>query len=289
MDNGLIYLAISGAMFFPGAALLLGGLLVPSRKRIVAALRRLASLVGICLVACSATPLPMWFYAAGAISIVAALVAASRLHEQKPRAAMAARLAMIIPILAAVGVELPRHIMPSVAMPPAGPIVVIGDSLSAGIGGDGVALWPDVLAGRYGREAANLAVPGATVASAMKQAERLPETSRLVLVEIGGNDTLGTTRPAQFEADLDALIRKVRSPGRTVVMFELPLLPFQNAFGRAQRRVADAHDVVLIPKRLLAGVFAVDGATTDGIHLSNVGHARLADAVAGLLDSDRQP
>ena len=59
-----------------------------------------------------------------------------------------------------------------------------------------------------------------------------------MLIELGGNDLLGRTDPARFGQNLDALVRLVQGTGRAVVMFELPLPPFTNAYGIEQRRVA---------------------------------------------------
>src|SRR5437870_2613859 len=59
--------------------------------------------------------------------------------------------------------------------------------------------------------------------------------------------------------------------------------PFCSDYGRVQRRLAAAHGVTLIPKRWLADVLTADGATVDGIHLSQEGHERMAEKVWRLL------
>ncbi len=65
----------------------------------------------------------------------------------------------------------------------------------------------------------------------------------------------------------------------TVVLLELPLPPFANRYGAAQRRAARRRGVLLVPKRLLLGVLTADGATLDSIHLTPTGHDRMADAI----------
>ena len=109
-----------------------------------------------------------------------------------------------------------------------------------------------------------------------KQADQLPSAGGLVLLEIGGNDLLGDTPTADFERDLNLLLARIRAPGRTVLMFELPLPPLSNEYGRIQRRAAARHGVRLIPKRIFMSVLAADGATLDSIHLSDAGHERMA-------------
>jgi len=66
-------------------------------------------------------------------------------------------------------------------------------------------------------------------------------------------------------------------------LFELPLPPFSNAYGRVQRALAAQYRVTLIPKRCLTAVFGVQGSTLDGLHLSQVGHNALADRVNSML------
>ena len=63
-------------------------------------------------------------------------------------------------------------------------------------------------------------------------------------------------------------------------MFELPLLPGRWAYGAAQRRIASRHGIVLIPRRVLAGILLDPANTSDGLHLTQQGHEKLAGAVA---------
>jgi acyl-CoA thioesterase-1 len=124
---------------------------------------------------------------------------------------------------------------------------------------------------------------GADVTSALRQADRLPAEGGLVILEIGGNDLLGSTSAAAFGEALGRLLDRVSIPGRTVLMFELPLPPFCNEYGRLQREQAARHGVLLIPKRALASVITGDDATLDALHLTKSGHQKLADAVWAII------
>ena len=66
-------------------------------------------------------------------------------------------------------------------------------------------------------------------------------------------------------------------------MFELPLPPLSNEYGRIQRRLARRYQVRLIPKRIFISVLAGGGATLDSIHLSDDGHQRMAAEVWKVL------
>jgi acyl-CoA thioesterase-1 len=124
---------------------------------------------------------------------------------------------------------------------------------------------------------------GATAASALRQAERLSAEGGIVLLEVGGNDLLGSTSASDFERDLGRLLDRVCLPGRAVLMFELPLPPFCNEYGRIQRRLASRHGVLLIPKRVFLAVLTGERATLDSVHLAREGHERMAETVWQVL------
>jgi lysophospholipase L1-like esterase len=168
-------------------------------------------------------------------------------------------------------------------------LYVIGDSVSAGIQGPNEATWPRLLAERCAIDVNNLAESGATVATAIRQARQIGDGPGLVLLEIGGNDLFAPTPTARFREDLDRLLRQVTGPNRTVVMLELPLLPWQMEYGRIQRQVARSHGVILVPKRFFVRVLRHKGATLDLAHLSSEGHRKMANEVAALLSLGKNP
>ena len=114
-------------------------------------------------------------------------------------------------------------------------------------------------------------------------ARGLTDGDHLVLIEIGGNDLLMGVSSDEYGKALDALLSKVAAPNRTVLMFELPLLPNKIAYGRIQRRLSAQYRVSLIPKRYFAQVIGDANATTDGLHLSASGAHRMAALVAQVL------
>jgi lysophospholipase L1-like esterase len=178
--------------------------------------------------------------------------------------------------------EAPYHRRPSIAIRKGQTIYILGDSISAGAGTK-ERCWPSVLADVAPLSVANLAEPGATTRSAIKQAQHITKPNSVVLLEIGGNDVLGGGDAVAFRSSLDSLVSSLCSRGHQVIMFELPLFPFRNAFGKAQRNVAAKRGAVLLPKRLLARVLGLEGGTLDGLHLSQKGHDALARRIAELL------
>jgi acyl-CoA thioesterase I len=161
-------------------------------------------------------------------------------------------------------------------------LVVIGDSISAGIG-DSTPTWPAIMQRATGVEVKNYAKAGAGVADGLAMAERIGPADHLILIELGGNDLLSGEPAEIFSGNLEQLMMKIMAPGKTVVMFELPLIPTAVAYGRAQRRIAGKYGVVLIPKRFLAEALSGHDATFDGLHLTNAGAMRMATMVAEIL------
>ncbi len=100
-----------------------------------------------------------------------------------------------------------------------------------------------------------------------------------MLIEIGGNDYFERVAPSEFAAQLDRLLTELDRPNRQLIMLELPLPPFYNAYGRVQRELAATHRVPLISKRQFARVVFTSGATLDTVHLSESGHSLFADMV----------
>src|SRR5262249_22460950 len=100
----------------------------------------------------------------------------------------------------------------------------------------------------------------------------------------GGNDLLGQTSLREFERDYDALIANLERPNRKLVGFELPLPPFCNAWGLAQRRIAAKHGVELIPKMRLMWMLLPPANTGDSIHPTQAGQDALVDIVWSVFE-----
>jgi acyl-CoA thioesterase-1 len=237
-------------------------------------------LVGISLVILSATPMSFWLYGLWLGLCVMVWVAFVVQITFQLRASTIIAFAFFS--LSLCLTELPYRLVQRVTVFTNQPVFVLGDSISAGIGAKERA-WPAVLGDLSHLKVINLARPGASVETALDQASHITAINALVIVEIGGNDLLGHTDSHVFYGQLDKLLGKLKKGNHRLVMFELPLLPFWNAFGRDQRVLAEKYGVTLIPKSYLAGIFGSRGGTLDGLHLSQKGHNQLARIVYRLL------
>ena len=279
--NWFVVQIASGRVFFVAVALLVAA--VGLRSSAAPRPRRGATwclLMGLIGLSVSAAPLPIWAYAVILLSIVVGWWA--------NRFGANAATATAISALALLGVglhEVRYQIMPVLTAVHGRQIAVIGDSITAGHGeSDLTRKWPAILRDRHGVAVEDLSKAGATAASAAKGLEQASIAAPVVIVEIGGNDFLGGGSVEDFEEGLEALLRAVCKPGRQVVMFELPIPPLFEGFGRVQRDLASRHGVALIPKRILLSVIEAADATVDSLHLTQQGHDRMAAVVWALLE-----
>ncbi len=281
--NPIVIQLANGNLFFAGLVMIVGALFFRLRfgGRISGFVLRTSLITGIIFVVFSAAPLFLWLYGLWfGISVFAALVVFGKTSsfQKKLLASSAALLCSAAMCL----LELPFHLSPSIRVLSNQTVFVIGDSISAGISRK-ERPWPDALSSISHLRVVNLAKPAASVETAIDQCAGITETNSLVLLEIGGNNLLGQDDSKVFLTQLDRLLGRLKNGNHRVVMFELPLLPFQNRFGEAQRVLARKHGAFLIPKRFLTDVFALKDGTLDGLHLSQKGHDAMADSVYGLL------
>ncbi|MBI2808319.1 MAG: lysophospholipase [Planctomycetes bacterium] len=280
----VIYFFGSGLAFFVGAGFVLVGVGISpvAAGRALQLTRNLFVLIGVLLVVISAAPLEWWLYAVLAIASCAWLPMEWLAEGRK---VLVGRIVVAAAWLLAPVLELPYHFVPTLPAPGNPTLFVIGDSISAGMSDVDKHTWPGIFARAHGIDVRDFSRMGATVGSARKQVQLIGDQNGLVLLEIGGNDLLGTTSADQFEDRLEQLLADVCQPGRTVVMLELPLPPLRNRFGMIQRRLARQYEVILMPRRVLARVLTTTGATVDGIHLSAAGQELMANTMWEILRS----
>jgi acyl-CoA thioesterase I len=185
-------------------------------------------------------------------------------------------------LLLLTAIEFSHREMPAITGKPSDHLVIIGDSISSGIDSR-ITTWPLVLQQTSGVSVTNLARPGAQTSDGLTMADKLTPNDSVALIEIGGNDLLLGVPSDEFGNALETLLAKVTARQRTVVMFELPLLPNKIAYGRIQRRLAAKYGVSLIPKRFFTNVIGDSSATSDGLHLSVSGTRRMAALVTQVL------
>lgn len=175
-------------------------------------------------------------------------------------------------------------------------IIVLGDSLTAGLGLDVSDNFPSLIEKRlkengFDYKVVNAGVSGDTSAGGLRRLEwALGEGDpRILVVALGGNDGLRGLPPPQLERNLETIIEHGQQRGLTVILAGMEAPPnygpdYTAAFRKTYQDLARKYDVPLIPF-LLQGV-AGDPALNqpDGIHPNQRGARIVADTVWQALE-----
>jgi acyl-CoA thioesterase I len=166
-------------------------------------------------------------------------------------------------------------------------IVILGDSLTAGLGLDRAQSFPSLLQARLDREGydyhvVNAGVSGDTSAGGLRRLDwALEGNVRVLVVELGANDGLRGLPVSGMKKNLGEIITRAQARGITVILAGMEAPPnygpqYTDEFRRAFRELATTHNVPLIPF-LLEGVAGLRGMNQgDGIHPNREG-ARIVE------------
>ena len=175
-------------------------------------------------------------------------------------------------------------------------MIVLGDSLTAGLGLDLKDSFPSRLQDRidrggYGFEVLNAGVSGDTSAGGLRRLDwAMGEGDpRVLIVALGGNDGLRGLPPEQLEENLGAIIQRGQARGLSVILAGMEAPPnfgadYTARFRQVYPTLAKRYDVRLIPF-LLDGVAGDPSLNQgDGIHPNVRGAERVADLVWKTLE-----
>ena len=146
-------------------------------------------------------------------------------------------------------------------------IVVLGDSLSAGLGLPADAVFPARLAQALKAKGiavsvANAGVSGDTASGGLGRLDwSVPEGTGAVIVELGANDALGGIDPKLTKTALDTILNKLKERHIAVLLagMEAPRnmgSDYVQAFDAIYPALASTHPVTFYP-------FFLDGVATD--------------------------
>lgn len=166
-------------------------------------------------------------------------------------------------------------------------VVILGDSLTAGLGLEPSQSFPSLLQDRLDAaglkyQVVNAGVSGDTTAGGLRRLEwSIEGDTRVLVVALGGNDGLRGLPVEETRRNLDAIITRAKARGITVILAGMEAPPnygpaYTTEFRQVFSDLARAHDVAFIPF-LLEGV-AGDPALNqrDGIHPNPAG-ARIVE------------
>jgi acyl-CoA thioesterase-1 len=173
-------------------------------------------------------------------------------------------------------------------------VVVLGDSLTAGLGLDPDLAYPALLQHRLDAadldyEVVNAGVSGDTSAGGMRRVDwALDGDVRVLIVALGGNDALRGLPVDDLRRNLAGIIERAQARGISVILAGMEAPPnfgpdYTVSFRNVYTDLATQYQVALVPF-LLDGVAGLaDMNQRDGIHPSAEGARRVADNVWSVL------
>jgi acyl-CoA thioesterase I len=173
-------------------------------------------------------------------------------------------------------------------------IVILGDSLTAGLGLPVEASYPSLLQKRLDAEGlryevVNAGVSGDTSAGGLSRVDwSLEGDVRVLVVALGGNDALRGLQPAELQHNLAQIIERAQARKISVVLAGMESPPnwgrdYNVSFHKVFTSLADTYHVPLVPF-LLEGVAGSETLNqSDGIHPTAEGARIVADNVWTVL------
>ncbi|HXT11932.1 MAG TPA: arylesterase [Candidatus Angelobacter sp.] len=204
-------------------------------------------------------------------------------------------LALMLAVAPA-GVAQPSSSPPSKPAPQRKTILVLGDSIAAGLGVDPSEAYPALLQKKIDAEGwnftvVNAGVSGDTSADGLNRINWLLKRRLDVLIlELGGNDGLRGVPPSATETNLQAIINCVKEkyPDAKIVIAGMQMPPnmglaYATAFRQIFPDLAEKNHATLVPF-LLEGVGGKPELNqTDRIHPTPAGHKIVAENVWRVL------
>jgi acyl-CoA thioesterase I len=137
---------------------------------------------------------------------------------------------LFILILASCGSHKEKH----AAIPQGAKVLILGDSLSYGLGANPGDDYPSLLAKTTGWKIINEGISGNTTAQGLERLPALLEKTqpKLLIVQLGGNDFLQQLPQTETIANLKAILALAKEKGVTSILVAIPeLSPLKAAFG----------------------------------------------------------
>jgi acyl-CoA thioesterase-1 len=171
-------------------------------------------------------------------------------------------------------------------------ILVVGTSLTAGLGLEPEQAYPAILQAKLDSagldyEVVNAGVSGETSSALLRRIDwLLQQPFEWILIETGANDGLRGIPVATMRANIQQIIDGVRAtrPLARIALVRMEAPPnlgasYTRQFRQAYEELAKANDVVLLPFLLdgIAGIRSLNQA--DGIHPNEIGARMAADNV----------
>lgn len=160
------------------------------------------------------------------------------------------------------------------------PVVVLGDSLTAGVGAsEPEFMCVSRLETTLGCKVVNAGVSGDTTRSALGRLESvLKEHPRVLVLLLGGNDMLTRIPLEETMSNLERMIVAFQGEGAMVVLVGIQPPYVGGKYGRAFRALARRRGCVYVP-HILKGIMGTPSLMSDQIHPNDAGYGLVAERI----------
>lgn len=161
--------------------------------------------------------------------------------------------------------------------PPAkGGWVAFGDSLTAGTGASAGNDYPSLLSDRFGFSIRNMGVPGNTTRDGLARSHEVVALEpKVVLLCLGGNDTLQGMPAEQTFGNLSTLVDQFHAAGSFVVLIGVRSASFRDKNAGRFKALAREKRVFYV-EDILDGVMGSPALMSDYIHPNDAGYRKIA-------------
>jgi acyl-CoA thioesterase-1 len=180
---------------------------------------------------------------------------------------------------------------PSLAVEKPYHIVILGDSLSSGLGVEPEQAYPSLVqtrlkeTGRGHIKITNASISGSTTAGALSRLKWfLRAKPDMLILALGANDGLRGLSISQMEQNLSACIELAREKQIKIILAGMKIPPnyghgYTRAFEQTFENLSKKYDLTLIPFLLKDVAGRSDLNQADGIHPNADGHKMIAQTV----------
>ncbi|MCX7096778.1 MAG: arylesterase [Methylococcales bacterium] len=175
------------------------------------------------------------------------------------------------------------------------PIVVLGDSISAGYGLELEQAWVNLLqkkllASKHNDRISNASISGETSAGGLARIDAIlsREKPAVLLLQLGANDGLRGLSPVQMKTNLAEIIRRAQKAGAKVLLLGMKIPPnygkrYIEMFYNVYPQLAKEFAIPLVPFLLEEVALNKKLMQADGLHPNALAQPILANSVEPYL------
>lgn len=165
-------------------------------------------------------------------------------------------------------------------------IICFGDSLTAGAGAQKGKDYPSVLSNLLGRKVINAGVSADTTKMALNRLKEdvLEKDPLLVIILLGGNDSLRRISKEETKNNLQKIIREIKQYNSMVAVCDISDGMIMSSYRKIFRRIAKDNRVIFIPK-VLTGILTNPALKSDYIHPNSKGYNIIAQRIYKVINS----